>query len=557
MTSAAPELSVIVPTRNRRRLLRECLDSLALQTASPDSFEVVVVDDGSEDGTGAQLGKLEPPHRLLVLRLDHSGAAAARNHGLAHASGRSCLFLDDDMQAVPGLVAAHAAAQRAGDGAVVLGRIGRVARPGAGRLDRFRAEELETHYAELENGRPPGWMDCYGGNFSAPRAVLEDVGGFRPELDVMHDVELGFRLGARGLPFVFEPAAAALETAHETLGELADGAERRGAASVFLVEGEPRLIEQLKLGGRAGENLRSAVAGRVLDALRIRSRAVAAVVRAVPSERLARRGIRFLESYAYWRGVRRSTPDAGTWRSLRHGTPILMYHAIGGVHEPPSRWVVPQDRFRRQVGWLARNGYTAITLEELVRYRAEHRLPPAKAVVLTFDDGYADFVERALPVLDQFDFPATVFLVTATGGMKTWHVGGGNGDGRRLLTLQDASRLKDRIDFGAHTRTHPSLPSLDPDDVAAEVAGSKRELESVIGGPVASFAYPYGDVNDEVAEAVRSAGFLAACSTDDGSTLPADDPFALPRIEVRGTDTLPRFAATLWAGRRLPDRSPP
>ena len=140
----------------------------------------------------------------------------------------------------------------------------------------------------------------------------------------------------------------------------------------------------------------------------------------IESEHRSRQWYGFLFSYCYWRGVR-SAVDRATWQRLRRGsaTPCTRC-AVGGRHEQASRYVVPERRFKRQMAWLRLRRYNVILLEELVACLREHRLLPAKSVVVTFDDGYFDNAELALPVLRRFGFPATVFLVSAADGVPTW-----------------------------------------------------------------------------------------------------------------------------------------
>ena len=104
------------------------------------------------------------------------------------------------------------------------------------------------------------------------------------------------------------------------------------------------------------------------------------------------------------------------------------------------------------------------------------------------------------------------------------------------------------LTFGSHSRTHPWLTALQQPELDAEVAGSRRELEAAIGKPVVHFAYPYGAVNDDVVQAVRKAGYSAAFGVKPGRNRPVVDRYLLQRIEVRGTDSLVRFALTLWLG---------
>ena len=182
-----------------------------------------------------------------------------------------------------------------------------------------------------------------------------------------------------------------------------------------------------------------------------------------------------------------------------------------------------------------------------MRARIEHRLPPPKSVVLTFDDGYADNVELGLPMLERHGFAATVFLVSAAGDRAGWR-SAEDVQGRPLLVPADARSLKGRLEFGAHSRTHPRLPSLELHELEREISGSRSELEQALGIPVTVFAYPYGEKNAAVEQAVEQAGYVAACGIEPGRNRPSCDLYALKRFEVRGTDSLLRFATTLWLG---------
>src|SRR4051812_32873595 len=116
-----PRVSVVVPTFNRRESLQRLLVALAGQTHPVDDFEVVVVDDGSTDGTGELLQRLEPPYALQALRQSNGGPALARNRGVARARGELIVFLDDDVEPLPELVSEHVAAHGTASDLVVIG----------------------------------------------------------------------------------------------------------------------------------------------------------------------------------------------------------------------------------------------------------------------------------------------------------------------------------------------------------------------------------------------------------------------------------------------------
>jgi peptidoglycan/xylan/chitin deacetylase (PgdA/CDA1 family) len=227
-----------------------------------------------------------------------------------------------------------------------------------------------------------------------------------------------------------------------------------------------------------------------------------------------------------------------------------MYHAIGGSEERPSCFVVPLQRFQRQMRWLKWRGYAVISLSTLIAHRAAGTLPPARAVVITFDDGFADNHRHALPVLREHGFPATVFVVSGGIGATASWPGDAALLGRSLLSASQLQEMRAAgIEIGAHTRTHPSLTSLGPGAQHAEVAGSRAELTDRFGD-INAFAYPFGDHDAATAERVASAGFAAACCSKSGINDPATPSFALRRLEVRGHDSLLTFAVMLWRGHR-------
>jgi peptidoglycan/xylan/chitin deacetylase (PgdA/CDA1 family) len=262
---------------------------------------------------------------------------------------------------------------------------------------------------------------------------------------------------------------------------------------------------------------------------------------------------RFVRQYAFWAGVRRGTSDADVWNGLCRGPIILMYHAIGAEGEPASCYVVPRRRFATQMAWLKLRGYRVIALSELVDRLRSHRIVPARSVVITFDDGFADNCSEALPILRRHGFPATVFLVShAPQRTASWPADPAL-HGRALLSDEQIRELiAGGIEIGAHTRTHPVLTDIGPDRQMLEIAGSRDDLTRRLGVPVQAFAYPFGACNAAIAAGVERAGFDAACCSRSGMNDPATPLMQLRRLKVRGTDTLLDFAQLLWRGHRPP-----
>src|SRR5262249_50353737 len=157
---------------------------------------------------------------------------------------------------------------------------------------------------------------------------------------------------------------------------------------------------------------------------------------------------------------------------------------------------VTPERLHEQIAFLVRHGYAGTTFSDIVAGDA-----PAKAVAITFDDGYRSVLEHARPVLDEFGFPGTIFVPTSLIGLfrpMSWPgidkwVGGPYEDELRPLTWDELRTLRDGgWEVGSHTRTHPKLPTLDDAELHAELADSKEVCRRELGAECRSLAYPYG-----------------------------------------------------------------
>lgn len=234
------------------------------------------------------------------------------------------------------------------------------------------------------------------------------------------------------------------------------------------------------------------------------------------------------------------------WRPRRPGVPILMYHQVAPHRDgsPMNRWRVPPVVFARQLDHLAALGIRGVALRELL----EEPVSRERRAVLTFDDGYDAIRTAALPLLRARGFSATVFAVSGRlGGTNDWD---GERPGEALLSADSLRELHAAgIEIGSHGATHRALTSLADAELSAETAGSRAELEAIVGAPVDSFCYPYGAFDDRSVDAVRRAGFRAATVIRGGIPPDLSDPFRLPRVGVRGTDTFLDFRLALTRGR--------
>jgi peptidoglycan/xylan/chitin deacetylase (PgdA/CDA1 family) len=230
--------------------------------------------------------------------------------------------------------------------------------------------------------------------------------------------------------------------------------------------------------------------------------------------------------------------------------PVLMYHSISPSRLPdPHRVRVHPGRLDRHLRLLRRLGLRGVSLAQLMaaRDRGEAR----GLVGLTFDDGYADFLEHAVQVLARHGMTATLYVVGGLlGGENDWD------DGPRLRLL-DADGVRAVAaaghEVGSHTLTHVRLADADPATVTQEVAQSRRVLQEVLQAEVPGFCYPWGNFDAAAADAARAAGYDHACVT--GDYVPGDR-FTVPRSYVAPGDTALHLAARIarhhWRMRGTP-----
>jgi len=212
---------------------------------------------------------------------------------------------------------------------------------------------------------------------------------------------------------------------------------------------------------------------------------------------------------------------------------VLMYHSVAPYTEDPYLVTVHPYRFERQMHWLRRRGLRGVSVGELLAGRNRG------LVGLSFDDGYADFVHYALPILTRYGFGATVFVLAGRlGGENGWDRPGPR---KALMTADQVRRAAAAgIEIGSHSLTHPRLPELSADEVRGEVRDSRAVLTRLTGQEVAGFCYPYGAAGTREVDAVRDAGYGYACAVRP-STL--DSRFAVPRTYVGDRDSSLRLFA--------------
>ena len=219
--------------------------------------------------------------------------------------------------------------------------------------------------------------------------------------------------------------------------------------------------------------------------------------------------------------------------------PILVYHSLSAA---PADWIAPfavaPDVFDSHLDAIAEAGASAMTVSELIDALAgtPARLPE-RPVLVTFDDGFADFATLAQPAMAVRRIRATLYV--ATGYMES-EIGPG---GERMLGWPAIVDLHAcGVEVGAHTHTHPQLDVLTRALAQDEIARSKALLEEHLGAAVRSFAYPHGYSSASVRRLVRDAGFDSACAVGNTFSSPGEDAFRLSRIMVRSTTTADQVA---------------
>jgi peptidoglycan/xylan/chitin deacetylase (PgdA/CDA1 family) len=218
--------------------------------------------------------------------------------------------------------------------------------------------------------------------------------------------------------------------------------------------------------------------------------------------------------------------------------PILTYHYI---RVNPDRYdrlgfalsVTPSD-FAAQMDWLAVNGYHPITTEDLYGYLQGARGLPSKPVILTFDDGYADFFTTALPILLSHDFRAEEYVVSGFVGQAGY-----------MSAAQVKEADRSGIEIGSHTVSHANLATVSTGASWAQITQSKAFLEQLIGHPVVSFCYPSGKFSSAVASQVAAAGYHDATTTRFGYSHTMGDRYIWTRLRISGGEPLDQFAAAV------------
>ena len=219
----------------------------------------------------------------------------------------------------------------------------------------------------------------------------------------------------------------------------------------------------------------------------------------------------------------------------KYDIPVIMYHRVinNSENEGVHGTYIYENIFREHMQYLKDKNYTVITFKDLDRIGWRNRFEKDKKYIfITFDDGYKDNYDLAFPILKEFGFKATIFLM----GSSTYNEWDVNASGEKEFPLMSAEMIKEMqdygIEFGAHTFNHPKLNTLSNEEIKYQIVDVKKPLEEKIGKEIITFAYPYGILNDYAKEMAKKAGYTFALATDSGSVCLSDDLYQIRRIAI-------------------------
>jgi len=232
--------------------------------------------------------------------------------------------------------------------------------------------------------------------------------------------------------------------------------------------------------------------------------------------------------------------------------PILMYHYISKPPEDADEYrtdlSVTPDQFREQLSYLKDNGYTTIDLYDLSQAIVSQIELPEKPIILTFDDGYLDNYENAFPVLQEFGYEGTFFVVTEfidkqREGYMTWAM------------VEEMARSGMRME--SHSRTHPDLRGISRERLIWEILGSQETLAAHIGYIPRYFCHPGGWYDEATIQMLQELNFWGATTTQNGSWHGFDDRFEWRRVRIRNTTSLDEFARLVDLEGTISGKTPP
>jgi len=544
------KISVIVPTYNRSQFLKKVLDSLLSQTLEKPDYEIIVVDDGSKDNTLSFLNSVNTQCNFRFERQENTGLSAARNHGASFAKGEILLFIDDDIVASPDLIKEHLLSHSSNNKTkAIIGSIktdrGILNEPMASFFEySFRSEyQRMVMYPETVDSN-----DVRGGNLSISKDIFLDLGMFDEEFGRIanEDGEFAYRFEKKGGCFIFNPNAIGYHLYQKGFKESLNKAYDQGRAVVLMQKKHPESIWKYDLKKfNKGPFLKRLIRGfflKVDDKSFISETIISLLNLAIflPLNFFRFPLLRVLLDSFFWQGVRdEAKKNGGTLLRYRNITvPILAYHRIGEGNVSDLReYSLTIKSFRKQMRYLKEKGFNSISIKKLFEFLKTGEPLPKNPIAITFDDGFKETLDNAIPILEKYGLKATFFIVSGkTGGENDWDKKYKESS-YSLASFDEIKKIKgEMLEFESHSLTHQKLSTVSGEELLKEIVFSKQILEANLGKDISFFSYPYGKYGEEIKKIVKEAGYSAAFSVNQGKVMPGDDLFELKRVEIFRSD---------------------
>ncbi|OOM74785.1 poly-beta-1,6-N-acetyl-D-glucosamine N-deacetylase precursor [Clostridium puniceum] len=225
--------------------------------------------------------------------------------------------------------------------------------------------------------------------------------------------------------------------------------------------------------------------------------------------------------------------------------PVLMYHRIETNPNRSDIWQISLIEFKQEMEYLKNNGYTTLTNDQFYNIITKKAPMPVKPVLLTFDGATIDFYNNVYPILKQYEFNATEYVVTDQIG-TSW------GSSSDIIRIMNENQLKtvanNKIELENHSTTHGHIANLSTGELTKRISGATAKLENLTNKPVKYFAYPFGESSNNFIKVLKSLNVKMAFKVGGGMATDSSDLMNMPRIAIVNTDNITTFTRKLITG---------